>query len=233
MTRERLRAEDGMTLVELLAAMASAVIVLFGAYALLDVAVVTQKDADARVDMVARGRLAMEEVTRQVRSQVCLDRTTVPIIEATPNRIHFYASLAPASDRTQFQQRTLQYVPAADGGPGRIDETVVDGAGDPPSVSFGASPPRTRTILTDVQPPAGWDGIFRYYAFDALLAPQMREVTAPVVPAGERQLTVQVRVAFEVRPRGGRKPRQKVLFDNGVYVRTADPTDPTRSPKCT
>ena len=232
MIRARLRNEDGMTLVELMAAMVSGVIVLLGAYALLDVAVITQKDADARVDMVARGRLAMEEVSRQVRSQICLDKTTVPIIEATPNKIHFYASLAAASDQTVFQKRTVEYVPAADGGPGRIDETVVDGVGDPPNVAFPGAP-RTRTILTDVRPPAGWDGIFRFYAFEALSAPQMREVTAPIVPEGERRLTVQVRIAFEVRPRGGRNPRQKILFDNNVYVRTADPTDPTRSPKCT
>ena len=230
----RLRDEEGMTLVELLAALTSGIIVLLGAFSLIQVADMTQKDAESRVATVASGRQAMEDITRQLRSQICLDKDTVPIIEATPNRVVFYASLAPASDTAVYQRRTLEYVPVA-GGRGRIDETVLTGTGQPPTMNWSAAPKR-RTLVQDVVPRQGRTGIFRYHRFEALSAPNMIEVLPDgtgSVPLADRRLTVQVDVAFEVLPKAGRPMRLKTLFENRVYVRTADPTDPTRSPKCT
>ncbi|CAA9524743.1 MAG: hypothetical protein AVDCRST_MAG85-3130 [uncultured Solirubrobacteraceae bacterium] len=226
-----LRAEHGMSLVELLAAMIAGIVVLMGAYATVDVAVITQKDAEGRIDTIARGRLAMEQITRQVRSQVCLDQHTVPILEAQRNRMVFYASLAAASAQTTYQRRTIVYVPEQDGTSGRIVETVVTGAGQPPEIAWTGGT-TTRTLITDVRPQG--QGLFRYYTFDAPVAPVMREVTSSSgVPVEERRLTVQVGIAFEVLTARGRSARQNSLFENTVFVRTADPTDPTHSPKCT
>ena len=230
----RLRSESGMTLVELLAAMTAAIVVLMGAFALMDVAIKTQKDTEQRVATVAAGRQAMDDITRQLRSQICLDKDTVPIIDARPNRVEFYASLAPAGDAAVYQKRTLEYVPTG-GGRGRVDQTVVTGTGTPPNVGWGAAPV-TRTLLRDAKPLDGWTGLFRYRRFEALSAPNMIEVLPDAtgsVPLTDRRLTVQVDVAFEVLPEPGRSARLATLFQNKVYVRTADPTDPTRSPKCT
>jgi type II secretory pathway pseudopilin PulG len=233
MTRQ-LRSQSGMTLVELLAAMTAGIVVLLGAFGLVDVAIKTQKDTEQRISTVAAGRQAMDDITRQLRSQICLDRETVPIIDARPNRVTFYASLAPASNGPVYQRRTLEYFPAPDGR-GRVEETVVTGTGTPPNVGWAAAPVR-RTLLRSARPLAGRTGLFRYHRFEALSAPQMFEVVPDAsgsVSESDRRLTVQIDVGFEVLPEPGRSARLATLFENKVYVRTADPTDPTRSPKCT
>jgi hypothetical protein len=133
--------------------------------------------------------------------------------------------------QTVYQQRTIEYLADPDGTRGRIRETVVDGTGQPPNIVWNGAP-KTRVIANDVRPQGA--GLFRYYAFDAPVAPTMREVTTNAdVPEEERRLTVQVGIAFEVLPERGRPTRLGSLFQNTVFVRTADPTDPTHSPKCT
>jgi prepilin-type N-terminal cleavage/methylation domain-containing protein len=242
--RPRPSDERGFTLVELLMAMTIGVLILFGAFAVLDLAVRSQRDIDDRSDAVARGRLAMEEVTRQLRAQVCLGRDVVPIQSATDTAVTFYASLArdprtvatsdPGdTDPLLFQQRTLEFVPSiADPAVGRIDETVIDNAGSMTNPVFPPGGARRRTLVDRVRLANG--RLFRYFKFDPTLSPQMTELTTRPVPAAERALTVQVQVAFEALPSRatGTNSRLKTVYDSKVYVRTADPTDPERSPKC-
>lgn len=241
--RNALRDERGFTLVELLAATAIGIVILMGAFSVLDLAVRSQRDIDDRSDSVARGRAAMEQMTRELRAQICLGRDTVPISAATDGSVTFFASLGrdprtvttsdPADvDALLFQQRSLTFVPSA-GNPqiGRIDETVIDNAGSMTNPSFPAGNGRTRTLIDRVRVPNG--RLFRYFKYDPTLSPQMVELTTRPVPAAERALTVQVQVTFESLPtRTGASSRLTTLYDNKVFVRTADPTDPERSPKC-
>jgi hypothetical protein len=196
----------------------------------LDAAIKTQRDAEDRTGTISKGRRAMEDMTRQIRSQMCLDKLTVPIIEARPNKIEFYGALLPATAAPTYQRRTLQYIADADGTRGRIDESVVTATGTPGSLAWTA-PAVTRTLITGVKPPAA--GLFRFWTFEAETAPALREVTADPVSQADRQLTVQVGVKYDVLPDRGRPVRSTSSFENTVFVRTADPTDPTRSPKCT
>jgi hypothetical protein len=178
--------------------------------------------------------MAMEQVTRQLRAQVCLGKGIAPILEATATKIVFYASVAPAptspSQAPTIQKRTLQYVPVGTTGRGKITETVIDGAGSPPAVTFNGTP-RTRTITTEVAPPAGV-AFFRYYKYDPNLSPSVQQLVLPI-DDDNRQIIVQVQTAFEAFARDGRdSDRVKTRLENKITVRTADPTDPTRSPKC-
>lgn len=233
--RTMLSDESGFTLIELMTAMIVGIVVLLGAFTVLDIAVKTQHDAADRTEALANGRQAMETMTREIRSQVCLGRDIVPITTATDTQLTFYASLAPdASTQAtlKVQQRTLAFVPSAsDPSIGRIDETVTDGVGTLPNVTFPAAGARTRTIATNIAPVGG--KLFRYWKFDPTLAPQLIELTTRPVPTDQRALTVQVGIQFESVPsQQGRPNRLRTLFDSKVYVRTADPTDPERSPKC-
>ena len=93
-------------------------IVVLGAFSLVDIAVAsTQKDdRAAHRDRRRAAAQAMEDITRQLRSQICLGSDTVPIIEATPTSVVFYASLAPRRTTSSRRARAHARVRARLGG---------------------------------------------------------------------------------------------------------------------
>jgi prepilin-type N-terminal cleavage/methylation domain-containing protein len=232
--RSRLSDERGFTLIELLVASMIGTIILFAAFSLIDATYRGQRTVENRIDAATRGRNAMEQVTRQLRAQVCLGKGRAPIVEAGDSKVIFYASVAPAptsaSATPAIQKRTLEYVPVGATGRGRIDETVVTGTGTLPDMTFTGTP-RTRTIANNIAPVAGVP-LFRYYKYDANLSPAV-QLLAPPINDENRQIIVQVQTAFEAFPeRPEDAARITTRLENKITVRTADPTDPTRSPKC-
>ena len=230
------RSEDGFTLIELLVASLIGVVVLLAAFALLDTTVRGQHRVQERIDAVASGRQAMELLTRQLRSQICLGKDSPSVTEATDTRTTFYASLAPqgatASTRQVVQRRTLEFVPdGSAAGTGKIVETVLDSKQPLPYPDWTGTPV-TRTIVTGIAPVAGIP-LFQYYKFDPVTAPNVVKLTTPVSDT-DRALLVRVEVTFDALPSGitADASRVKMRLDSQVTVRTADPNDPTHSPKC-
>ena len=70
--RNRLNSERGMTLPEVLVTMTIALVLSLATFALVDMTIRRTGEITARVDGVQRGRVAMDLMTRQLRSQVCL-----------------------------------------------------------------------------------------------------------------------------------------------------------------
>jgi Tfp pilus assembly protein PilW len=226
--------ESGFTLVELLVASMVGTLILWSAFALVDAGFRGQRTVENRLDAASSGRAAMEQVTRQLRSQICLGTGTPPVVRAEDNLVEFYASVAaPAatpSGRQAIQRRTLEYIPNGATGRGRIRETVVTGTGNLPNVTFTATPV-TRTIVDNIAPVSGVP-IFRYYRYDPANAPEVLPIATPAADNDRRSL-IQVQTAFEAFPTHTQdESKVKTRLDNRVTVRTADPTDPTRSPQC-
>ena len=101
--------QSGFTLPELITAMGIGLVVLLAAFMLLDRAVSGSTRLADRQEAVQRGRLAMELITRQLRSQVCIGEAQ-PILAADDNSVRFYANLS--SNPNTAQQRRLRYVAA-------------------------------------------------------------------------------------------------------------------------
>jgi prepilin-type N-terminal cleavage/methylation domain-containing protein len=233
--RSRLTDERGFTLIELLMASMIGMIVLFAAFTLIDVSSTGQHTVENRIDASTRGRNAMEQVTRQLRAQVCLGKGIAPIVEAGESKVVFYASVAPAaatpSAPQTVQRRTLEYVPDGATGRGKLVETVVDGDTTPPPNTLFNATPRVRTITDNVAPVPGVP-LFRYWKYDPNLSPQVQMLSQPI-GQDNRAVIVQIQTAFDSFPVHARDAeRVRIRLDNKVTVRTADPTDPTRSPKC-
>ena len=222
--------QDGFTLVELLVAMTIGMVVLMAAFLLLDRAQSASRQIADRQDAVQRGRQAMEYLTRQVRSQVCLGNTTEPITYASPTQLTFYADLSDGSKNVE--RRTITFNPAAK----TITEQVFPGIGVYPDLTFSATPTETRRLLTKAEPVTGPATPFlRYYAFDPDGAPgALRELPAsPSMSAADLPLVVMVKLAFVALPEGPRpRNRDATTFNNDVYVRLANPTVPTEGPRC-
>ena len=236
----RLRDDRGFTLIELLIATTIGTIVVLASFSLVDLAVDGQTRTDNRIQAVQRGRTAMEQISRQVRAQMCIGKNLPPVLDARDTTMTFYASVAASPTTTTappIQRRTLTYVPYPDGsGRGGITETVVTSSGGtPPDLVFPESSRTTRRLVDNISPVPG-KPLFRFFKFDPDTSPNM----LPLVPdatngvaEADRKLIVQIQTTFTSWSDGGLgADRVKTELDSKILVRTADPTDPTRSPKC-
>lgn len=232
--RARLRSEGGFTLIEMVVACMVGMVVLFALLNLLDSAQNASSRTVARVDGTQRGRVAMEQVTQRLRSQICLG-SAVPLIvtdTASPtdaNSVTFYSDLGNGSDFLPEKRRI--YVSGTD-----LKERVIAGTGLPPSTTF-TSTPRDRILMQNIKPVVQ-NGVnlpyFRYYAFDTAAVPQPTVELKPPLKAADPALIVQVVIAF--RAGSGKEDRVDTNFVNGVYSRAADPGSPDpnrRGPQCT
>ena len=98
---DRLRQEDGFTLPELLTTLVISLIVTLGGLTLVEVTMRRSGEIAARVEAIQSGRTAMETVTRELRSQVCLPTAVngarVSVTEATPSSIVMFTELRDTS----------------------------------------------------------------------------------------------------------------------------------------
>ena len=238
--RRRLRQlnsdESGFTLPELLTAIVIGMVVLMAAFMLLDRTVASTARVSDRQEAVQRGRLTMELITRQLRSQVCLADDT-PILAGDDNSVTFYANLS--SNPDSAQKRALRYVASEK----RIYEDVYNGTGTYPALTFPASPTTSKELLRPVAQADEKVGstmtprpIFRYYRYvPATTTGALQQLTSPLTATTAAQV-VMINVAFAALPirkvERTTDVKDATTFASDVYVRLADPTKPTEGPAC-
>jgi prepilin-type N-terminal cleavage/methylation domain-containing protein len=237
-SRLDLRSEAGYSLTELLVAMAVGSVVLMAIFLVIDTLVVQSARVQDRVDNVQRGRAAMENMTQSLRSQVCLGAGIPAITQADDNSVTYYADLG--DENFTPNKYRLVYDSATNGG--TITEYTYVGTGTPPNVTFPNNPTRQRTLITNTtrytDPSTSQIvPIFRYYAFSPQPVTPTQLQTAPLdgnpnsTAANAAARTVKVSISFTANPSRQTNKTQS-LFQNYVYVRTSDPTDPDHSPQC-
>jgi Tfp pilus assembly protein PilV len=208
--------ESGMTIVELLVTFVVGTIVMLAAYNLLDATWSGTKKIGDRVDSTQRGRLAMDEVIRQLRSQVCVTPGSGSIIDGRDDALTFYSFTGTGAFAPE--KHTIQWSSSA--------RTIVDyayvGQGTPPAMTYPAQPTRSRMLLSDVQQ-AGSAPIFSYYAWSS---------TTPVAPSvllrtplstADAARTVRVTVQFRAFPAGKSTTGESIVLQDEAFARVANP----------
>jgi prepilin-type N-terminal cleavage/methylation domain-containing protein len=228
--------QSGFTLPELITAMGIGLVVLLAAFMLLDRAVSGSTRLADRQEAVQRGRLTMELITRQLRSQVCIGEAQ-PIRAGDDSSVTFYANLS--SNPNTAQKRTLRYVAAEK----RLYEDVYNGTGTFPTLSFPASPNQSRELLKPMTQTTEKVGstyvtrpIFRYYKYVSNTTTGALQLLSTPLSAVDAPEVVMINVAFATLPRRLVERTTDVIdattFDANVYVRLADPMKPTEGPQC-
>jgi hypothetical protein len=224
----RARSESGHTLMELVVAMALGMGILLIAFHLLDRSLGLTREVSDRVDAVQRGRLAMDTMTRQLRSQVCLGANAA-LVAASGDSATFYSNLsasgAPEKDTFTFDEaaRTLT-------------QTRLLGTGAAPGTTFTTAP-RVNTLLNNAArngPSPALAPVFTYYGFDTSNPPKaVLQLTPMPLTQLQREHTARIVVSFVSRPTQAKTTtkRAAVLTDE-IFVRSADPNDPAPVPKC-
>jgi prepilin-type N-terminal cleavage/methylation domain-containing protein len=229
--------ESGFTLVELLAAMVIGMIVLMAAFLLLDRATSASTEIADRQEAVQRGRMAMERITRQLRSQVCLGDETEPITYGDDNQIVFYTDLGAGSlNGDSIEQRRLSFVEAA--GTARIVQDIFGRTGGSyPDLTFSTLPTQSEVLMYKASRLLD-DGVnrpfLRYYGFvlEDGEPGELERLSTPLSP-DDASRTVMVRVGFAALPdRKNPNDRLATGMETDVYVRLADPSKPLEGPRC-
>jgi type II secretory pathway pseudopilin PulG len=234
----RLRAQDGFTLPELLTAMTMSMVILLAAFGLLDTAMKRTTETQLRVEATQRGRQALDILTRQLRSQVCLNATTPALVQATPNSVTFYADLTNGNGgpETRVEKRVLTYVPPPKiTESGKIMESVYRPGGTSSAITYPPEPTTTREVLGNVREEPD-KPIFSYFAFKrgttATDAPTLdKELDSPTTSVDLGSIS-RIDLNFAVAPGAGGIAASSVVLRDAVYVRSANPNDSDPRPTC-
>jgi prepilin-type N-terminal cleavage/methylation domain-containing protein len=226
----RLRQQDGFSLPEMLTAIAIALIVSLAAFSLIDAVLKRTGATTGRIDATQRGRTAMEAITRELRSQVCLPSGTPSMWSRTgnptdANSATFFVDFSDGGDPSLAPDlHTITFDPVKK----QIVESVYKGAKNPtPAVDLPYNgTPVKKVLLTDVVGLADGTPVFRYYAYDGTVLP------SPVSAANLKKLA-QVKIAFKALPsRGKSTDPGTVVFQDQIFVRDVDPNVAIPNPVC-
>lgn len=224
MTRvlDRLRREEsGFTLVELVLACGIGTIILLATFMMLDSSVVLTGKVTDRVDRTQRARLAMEQITRELRSQACPSAGTGALVDGQDYSVTFYAFLGTGA----FVPDRLQIL--WDTNTNSIIEKKWAGSGTAPNTTWAATPTQ-RTLLTDVKPPPSNAPMFAYYVSGG-----SSPLSTPL-SAANLTSTSKITVSFLTYASGKSTTGTSLTLQDEVFSRTADPsgTTGTTAPEC-
>lgn len=239
------RSEDGFTLIELLAALVIGTIVMLAAFMVVDNAVQVNGRVAMRTEATQRGRTAIDDITRTLRSQVCVPTTVVvsatrtDYTQSKPIAAASGTSLTLTSDLkggTEPVRTTFTYDPATD----VISRSTIDGnTTDPLNTTF-ASTAVARQIIDTVDPVAGATAgsIFSYWAANAgsggTVFTQLGAGGGSLVAADLPRIA-RVDVAFVARPASRNATTATDLsatVRDSVVTRSVYPDAPTQEATC-
>jgi prepilin-type N-terminal cleavage/methylation domain-containing protein len=240
----RLRAKDGFTVMEMVMAMTIGLVVLTATFTLLDSSVRFNTGVIAKTDAMQRGRQAMDTITQQLRSQVCLDYSHSAILQGSDaDSVTFYddftkAGTAPVKrtltfDATKNQIRSARYNPPVGVSP------LLD-------TSYPSSPTSTQNVLenavrqTDPTDPTKTKKVpfLQYFAYPdpqtvaAGTELQPNVALTPPLTKAQAARVARIDISFLARPTGAKDDSKGVNLADQVMARHADPNLSVPDPNC-
>jgi hypothetical protein len=234
----RLRDESGFSLPELLTALIIGMVVLIATLDVLDNTISVGSGVNRRVDALQRGRTALEIITRDLRSQVCVgvddpaaaggSSSQPSLIAGTDDSVDFYVDLGDGTTARPPERRTIVFNP----GTQSIVERIYRPTGTAGNYVFPSTPTSSRTLINDVARD-GSTPIFRYYAFDTQ-TPPTPSVLLPAssgLSTADMARTARTAIAFRALSDNGSSTGAASLHDD-VYRRAVDPNKTILTPEC-
>jgi hypothetical protein len=193
--RRRLGDERGLTLLELLAAMSSGLIVAAAAFSLLTTSQHLSSRATDQINADQRGRVAMDKIVQQLHSS-CIAAAVTPVQpQSNANNLIFLQAYGSGVTLTPNKQSV-----SLSGGTLTETSTLANG-GNAPTWTFPATPTSTTQILTNVSP-AVLSGVtqplFQYFAYsNGSLSPT--PLAVPLTTASA-QSVAEIDISFAAGP---------------------------------
>jgi len=206
-TSRRLRDERGFTLVELLVATMTGLIVSFAAFAILDVSLSQSTRIADRVSADQRGRIAMEKIMLELHSSCVAPKTTPVEPNSTANELLIVSE---RGNQAAFSEVTEHKIYLKEEKPGKyklIDEWFPNTQGKPaPEWVFSSTASKTETLLTGVSRSINTTTkkeipVFQYYKYESSKLSE----TPLETPLSEKEAeaTAAITVSFTAAPESG------------------------------
>jgi type II secretory pathway pseudopilin PulG len=244
--RARLRDESGMTLIEVLVSVSIGMLLVLGSLTLVEVTMRRSGEVAARIETVQGGRLAMDVMTREIRSQSCqyLVSTAgvkpVSLTAASPDSLTLFVDLR---DNSNLPTPTPTPAPGTVSGPdkrtltfgtdGKVTETVWKPSSVNGSVYAYIGTPTTRALLTNVEHAIRKSDntavpYFQYFQYDFSKVPPTpdRAVTNGANPltADQMKSIAKITITYKANPAIKRPDgTASTVFTNSVFTRNVDP----------
>lgn len=232
----RLRRQDGFTVMETLMAITVGFVVLAATLGLLESSVRLNTGVMSKTDSMQRARLAMDKLTQEVRSQVCLDYDDPAVVAGDENSVTFYGDYTETGTRPV--KRKVVFDP--------VKGTIISYAYKAPNnaalpltaASFPVNPTSTQLVLEAVRNQVDTQTnqtvpFFTFYANrkdpDGVYRPS-EKLTVPL-NANDVKRVARVDIAFLARPTGAKNDKQAVNLSDQIAVRHLDP-NVSLDPKC-
>ncbi|HET8757785.1 MAG TPA: prepilin-type N-terminal cleavage/methylation domain-containing protein [Solirubrobacteraceae bacterium] len=231
----RLREEDGFTLMEVLVAMTLGFVVFAATMGLLQSTVTLSTGVMGKTDAMQRGRLAMDKITQELRSQVCLDLDHPAILQgATANSVTFYSDFSEADGTKPPERRTLTLDPATSMITTRIYRTSVL---NPTPASYPGTPSLVDATLENATLRKDKDGndvpFLTYWAYTTVNGhPETAQLLTPPLDAASAARVARIEINFLARPTGAKNNAKAVAVSDQISVRHADPNLSVPDPAC-
>ena len=229
-----------MTVMELAMAMTVGLIVITGVFTMLDTSVRLNTGVMSKTDAMQRGRLAMDTITQELRSQVCLNNLNNPAIvatKATGDTVTFYSDFSSADGDKPPEKRTLTF----DRTNGNITTKIYRTAKlKPLPADFPLNPSVTQLRLENAQLQKKTSGeeipFLQYFAYkwvgDRPVAEEVLTPAANGLNAAQAARVARIDINFTSRPTGAKDDKKGVRLSDQIMVRHADPNLSVPDPRC-
>jgi prepilin-type N-terminal cleavage/methylation domain-containing protein len=226
----RLRSEGGFSLPELITTMWIAGVIMLAAFALVDFVMKRTAEAEQRVEATQRGRTGMDMITRQLRSQVCLNANTPPIVEGTADSVTFYTDLANSTASSLPERHTLTFNAAA----GTMTEAVQKpNATNPVTWQTATNRVLISGITRDTDTSNNTIPVFQYRGFNNLVTPVRisdSNLAVPLLANGNANRVAMIKITFRSVARRTSRSEVSFAIADDVYSRVINPNPPEEAP---
>jgi hypothetical protein len=236
LTSKIVQDEQGLTLIEMLIAVVSGVVVMMALFAILDFSINQSGRIAEKVDADQQGRIALEKVSLELHSS-CIAALVTPVQpESDATGIRFIS--VPGAQAYEATAE-LHYIHLA--GNELFDDAYKSVGGEAPNWKFpaiGSEPSSRQVLLSDVSQSTTGEAhtlvpvfqYFRYYT-PADKEAQLGEIDPTAMPAPlneeHAQSTAEVTVSFTADPTSGRTETDRSAdFSDSVLLRF-NPTSAT------
>jgi hypothetical protein len=232
----RLRAQDGFTLMETLVAVTVGFVVLSATLGLLESTVRLNSGVMAKTDAMQRGRITMDSVTQQLKSQVCLDFAHSAIMTGSDaDAVTFYADFTedgkkPVRRKLVFDTAKSELRAYAFESPSAIVP--------PPVNTYPATATTASVLLQNVKRQIDPDTtkeipFLRYYAYKVVGGRTLADdELLPPLDDAEAARVARIDIAYFVLPTGSTDVSKGVNISDQVMARHADPNLSVPDPNC-
>lgn len=228
MISHRFHGEHGVTLVEMLVAMLTGLVVVSAAFAILEVSLHQSTRIADRVSADQRGRLALEKIMLELHS-ACIASGVNPIQEnSEPTKLRFMSesgSSEPFFTKGQEHEIYLSGTTLKDAVYQSNGGVEANGRWKFPAEG---SPTSTSTLLTNVYAPTT-GSLFEYFEYTAS-ALTTAVTPAPKLTLGQANSVAKVNVNLTVAPESGDKRLSRPVSLSGTAVLRLTPATETSAP---